>query len=59
MNTNSNNKLTPVGALDALVLFEPDFSITRDQPAEAETRAPIDTESSLERAPNESEDHQA
>ena len=59
MNTNSNDKLTPVGALDALTLFAPDFSITRDQPAEAETRAPIDTESSLERAPNESEDHQA
>ena len=59
MNTNSNNKLTPVGALDAVVLFEPDFSITRDQPAEAETRAPIDTGSNLERTSNEGEDHQA
>ena len=59
MNTNSNNKLTPVGALDALALFEPDFSITRAQPAEAETRAPIDAGSNLERAPNEGEDHQA
>ena len=59
MNTNSNNKLTPVGALDALVLFEPDFSITRDQPAEAETRAPIDTGSNLERSSNEGEDLQA
>ena len=59
MNTNSNDKLTPVGALDALTLFEPDFSITRDQPAEAETRAPIDTGSNLERTPNDGEDHPA
>ena len=59
MNTNSNDKLTPVGALDALTLFEPDFSITRDQPAQAETRAPIDTGSNLERTSNEGEDHHA
>ena len=59
MNTNSNDKLTPVGALDALTLFEPDFSITRDQPAQAETRAPIATGPNLERTSNEGEDHQA
>ena len=59
MNTNSNNKLTPVGALDALVLFEPDFSITRDQPAEAGTRAAIEAGTNAENVPSEGEDHQA
>ena len=59
MNTNSNDKLTPVGALDALALFEPDFSITRDQPAEAETRAAIEAGTNAENVPSEGEDHQA
>ena len=59
MNTNSNDKLTPVGALDALTLFEPDFSITRDQPAEAETRAAIEAGTNAENVPSEGEDQQA
>ena len=59
MNTNSNDKLTPVGALDALALFEPDFSITRDQPAEAETRAAIEAGTNAENVPSEGEDQQA
>jgi hypothetical protein len=59
MNTNSNDKLPPVGALDALTLFEPDFSITRDQPAEAETRAAIEAGTNAENVPSEGEDHQA
>jgi len=59
MNTNPDNNLTPCRALDALRLFEPDFSMARAQPAAAETRTPIDARTNAGNAPNEGEDHQA
>jgi hypothetical protein len=59
MNTNASNNTTPVGALDALAPFEPDISIARDQPAEAETRAAIDAGTDAENVASEGENHQA
>jgi hypothetical protein len=59
MSTNPNKKFTPAHALDALKLFEPEFSIARNQPAVAKARTPIDAKASAENAASEGEDHQA